>query len=162
MKAVCQWKNADKYVTTDKTNDEKRNNISKVWIGNNWWSSGLYKGKRRKNVMPWMNCCVTHIQSHAVKYIAEIKIWHCKHNPGKWHWSNWRLQQTYINKYFKKWTLSMKKNAVATTCNFFRYGMYHMTFSHSIRNSWKRENCLLYQKHNSVKIVYLQLSRVKS
>ena len=109
MKAVCQWKNADKYVTTDKTNEEKRNNINKVWIGNNWWSSGLYKGKRRNNVMPWMNCCVTHIQSHAVKYIAEIKIWHCKHNPGKWHWSNWRLQQTYINKYFKKWTLSMKK-----------------------------------------------------
>ena len=102
MKDVCRWKNADKYVTTDKTNDEKRNNINKVWIGNNWWSSGLYKGKRRKNVMPWMNCCVRHIQSHAVKYIAEIKIWHCKHNPSKWHWSNWRLQQTYINKSISK------------------------------------------------------------
>ena len=24
MKAVCQWKNADKYVTTEKTNDEKK------------------------------------------------------------------------------------------------------------------------------------------
>ncbi len=53
------------------------------------------------------------------------------------------------------------KFAVAATCSLFRFGMCHMTFSHSIINSRKRKNCLLYQKHSNVKVLYLQLSELR-
>ena len=126
----------------DKTNDERRNicnnDVNEVQIENNWRSKALHKGKRRNKVMSWINCCVTHIQNSCSNGIAEIKIYHTAN----------RTQVNYIDpigdckrhiKYFKKWTLSIIKICCCNIMHsFFRYGMRHMTFSHSITNSWKK------------------------